>query len=150
NMTQSESGSLLRSRRYALFWASSLLSNIGTWMQQIAQPWVMLSMTNSPFWVGIDSFALNAPGWLFTLWGGVIADRVDRRRLVLYCQFVQFAGVLTLFLLLISGRLQVWKIVAISFLVGTTDALSMPAFQSIIPSLVSREEMPRAISLNSL
>jgi hypothetical protein len=67
--------SFFQSSRYILFWLSSLFSNIGTWMQQVAQPWVVLSLTNSVFWVGLDSFAMNAPGWIFTLWGGVLAER---------------------------------------------------------------------------
>ena len=141
--------SFFSSARYILFWISSLFSNIGTWMQQVAQPWVVLSLTNSPFWVGLDSFALNAPGWLFTLWGGVLADRYERKNIVLFFQIIQFLCVLTMVVLLIVGRLQVWTIVFISFMVGLTDSLSWPSFQSIIPSLVEQKDIPRAVSLNS-
>jgi len=140
---------LLRTKRYALFWFSSLLSNIGTWMQQIAQPWVVLTLSQSSLWVGIDSFAMNAPGWIFTLWGGVLADRGDRRKTILLFQGIQLLCVVILVTLLILGWLKVWMIVLISFLVGTTDALSMPSFQSIIPSLVSSKDIPRAVALNS-
>jgi len=143
------SKSFFQSGRYILFWVSSLFSNIGTWMQQVAQPWVVLSLTNSPFWVGLDSFALTAPGWLFTLWGGVLADRYERRRTVLFFQAIQFVCVLTMVILLIMGQLEVWMIVLLSFLVGLTDSLSMPSFQSIIPSLVERKDIHRAVSLNS-
>ena len=118
-------------------------------MQQVAQPWVVLSLTNSPFWVGLDSFALNAPGWLFTLWGGVLADRYDRRKIVLFFQSIQFLCVLVMVALLVEGGLKVWMLVLISFLVGLTDSLSMPAFQSIIPSLVEEKDIHKAISLNS-
>jgi len=141
--------SFFRTRRYVLFWVSSLFSNIGTWMQQIAQPWVVLSLSNSPFWVGLDSFALNAPGWLFTLLGGVLADHYERRITVLFFQMMQFLCVLTLVILLAVGWLKVWMIVIISFLVGLTDSLSMPSFQSIIPSLVEQKDIHRAVSLNS-
>jgi predicted MFS family arabinose efflux permease len=143
------SKSFFQTGRYILFWVSSLLSNIGTWMQQVAQPWVVLSLTNSPFWVGLDSFALNAPGWLFTLWGGVLADRYERRKTVMFFQSIQFLCVLAMVILLMAGWLKVWMIVLISFLVGLTDALSMPSFQSIIPSLVEQKDIHRAVSLNS-
>jgi len=118
-------------------------------MQQVAQPWVVLGLTNSPFWVGLDSFALNAPGWLFTLWGGVLADRYERRKTVLFFQVIQFLCVLVMVVLLVEGGLKVWMLVLISFLVGLTDSLSMPAFQSIIPSLVEEKDIHKAISLNS-
>jgi len=118
-------------------------------MQQVAQPWIVLGLTNSPFWVGLDSFALNAPGWLFTLWGGVLADRFERRKTVLFFQTIQFLCVLALVTLLVMGWLQVWMIVLISFMVGLTDSLSMPSFQSIIPSLVEHKDIHRAVSLNS-
>ncbi len=143
------SKSFFKSGRYGLFWISSLFSNIGTWMQQVAQPWVVLSLSNSPFWVGLDSFALNAPGWLFTLWGGLLADRYERRKTVLFFQSIQFLCVLAMVFLLVMGWLEVWMIVVISFLVGLTDSLSMPSFQSIIPSLVAHEDIHRAVSLNS-
>ena len=147
--TDPSSFSLLHTKRYGLFWLSSLLSNIGTWMQQVAQPWVILSISHSSFLVGLDSFMLNAPGWIFTLWGGVIADRMDRKKIILTCQSIQLVCILILLALLVSGNLQVWMIILISFFVGTTDSLSMPSFQSIIPSIVSQKDIPRAIALNS-
>ena len=118
-------------------------------MQQVAQPWLILSMSHSSFLVGVDSFVLNAPAWMFTLWGGVLADRVDRKKLILSLQFLQFICVVILLGLLVWGRLQVWILILISFFIGSTDALSMPSFQSIIPSLVKPAEIPRAIALNA-
>lgn len=141
--------SFFRTWRYMLFWTASLLSNIGTWMQQVAEPWLVLSLSNSPFWVGLDSFALNVPGLLFTLWGGVLADRYNRQKLVLYFQAIQFLCVVLLIVLLLGGWLKVWMIVCISFMVGFTDSLSNPAFQTIVPSLVNPQAIPRAVSLNS-
>ncbi|MGZ4049799.1 MAG: MFS transporter, partial [Bacteroidia bacterium] len=99
---------LLHTGRYALFWISSLLSNIGTWMQQIAQPWIVLNLSNSAFWVGLDSFAMNAPGLLFTLFGGVLADRYDRKKVILFFQSIQFLCILTMLIFLIIGWLKVW------------------------------------------
>jgi len=141
---------LLRTKRYALYWVSSLFSNIGTWMQQVAQPWVILNISHSAFWVGMDSFVMNAPGWVFTLWGGILADRLDRKKIVLICQSIQFICVLLLLALLMLGKIQIWIILVSSFFIGVTDSLSMPAFQSIIPSIVNEKDVPRAIALNSI
>ena len=138
-----------RTARYRLFWISSLFSNMGTWMQQVAQPWVLLNLNSSPFWVGLDGFAMNAPSLIFTLWGGVLADRFDKRKTVIVFQSIQFLCIMALVVLLILSWLKVWMIVCVSFLIGVTDSLSMPSFQSIIPSLVKPEEIPRAVSLNS-
>jgi MFS family permease len=139
----------LRSKRYGLFWISSFFSNVGTWMQQVAQPWIILSLNPSSLWVGMDSFALNAPGWLFTLWGGILADRFDRKKVILIFQSVQALCVLALLVLLMTHTLHIWSIIILSFLIGTTDAFSGPALQSIIPSIVEKKDIPHAIALNS-
>lgn len=141
--------SFFRTKRYFLFWISSLFSNIGTWMQQVAQPWIILTISHSAFWVGVDSFMLNAPGWVLTLWGGYIADRFDRKKIVLVCQSIQWLFVLILFILILLNRAQIWIILTCSFVIGSTDSLSMPSFQSIIPSMVEQNEIPKAISFNS-
>ena len=75
-----ESLSLLATRRFGTFWFASLLSSIGTWAQQVAEPWLLLTLGASPFLIGLDSFAMDAPTWLLTLAGGALADRADRRR----------------------------------------------------------------------
>lgn len=142
--------SLLKTRQYALYWISSLFSNIGTWMQQVAQPWVILSLSHSSFFVGLDSFIMNAPGWVFTLWGGSLADRFDRKKIVLICQTIQFLFVFNLFVFILFGWIKIWIILASSLVIGITDSLSMPAFQSIIPSLVKDKEVSKAVALNSI
>src|ERR1044072_9498931 len=73
----------LSHRDYRLFWIGAFLSNIGTWMQAVAQAWLVLLLTNSAFWLGLDGFVATAPGFLFTLVGGVFADLIDRRRLLI-------------------------------------------------------------------
>jgi MFS family permease len=142
--------SLLRSRRYALFWVASLFSNVGSWMQLVAQPWVMLTISQSSFLVGLDSFALNAPGWLLTLWAGVLADRMDRKRLIIMLQAAQAVAVVGLVVLMVLGILNPWLLILVSLTIGVTDSLTMPSFQAIVPSLVKTEEIPRAVSLNSI
>src|SRR6267143_2244958 len=84
----------LRHRNFLLFWSGAFLSNIGTWMQAVAQGWLVLQLTDSPFWLGLDGFVALSPGLVLTLAGGVFADLVDRRRLILYTQAV--AGVAAL------------------------------------------------------
>lgn len=135
--------------RYLVFWTSSLLSNIGSWMQDVAQPWLVLSLSGSPFWVGVTGFAASIPGLLFTLPGGLLADRFDRKKITLLLQAVQFLFVLSMLVLLITGRLKVWMIITISFIVGLTDALCNPSLQTIVPSLVARKNIPRAVALGS-
>src|SRR5688572_5963345 len=78
----------LSHRDYRLFWTGAFLSNVGTWMQAVAQGWLVLQLTNSPFWLGLDAFMATAPAFIFTLLGGVFADLIDRRRLLLYTQVV--------------------------------------------------------------
>ncbi|MFZ3221035.1 MAG: MFS transporter [Rhodoferax sp.] len=140
---------LLRTRRFGTFWFASLLSNIGTWAQQVAQPWLLLSLGASPFLLGLDSFAMGAPVLLLTLVGGAMADGGDRRRIIVLFQSMQMLCPILLVGLLLAGAVQPWIVILLSLVVGVTDALSMPSFQSIVPSLVKRDQIPSAIALNS-
>jgi MFS family permease len=144
------SARLLRSRQYGAFWFSSLLSNIGTWMQSVAEPWLVLSISGSSFLLGLDSFAMNAPFWLLTLFGGVLADRKDRGRIIYFFQGIQMLCPVLIVVLVATGLIKVWMIIAVSFVVGITDALSMPAFSSLIPSIVSKHDLKPALALNSI
>src|SRR5678815_5031505 len=101
----------------------------------------MLTLTGSSFLVGLDAFAMDAPVWLLILFGGVLADRGDRRRIIFGCQSVQLLCRLLLVLLLLTDAVQPWMIIALSVVVGITDALSMPSFGSIEPSIVEREQI---------
>jgi len=141
---------LLRSRQYGAFWFASLLSNIGTWMQSVAEPWLVLSISGSSFLLGLDSFATNAPFWILTLLGGVLADRKDRGLIIYLFQGIQMLCPLAIVVLVATGLVKVWMIIAVSFIVGITDALSMPAFSSLIPSIVSKRDLKPALALNSI
>lgn len=140
---------LLGSKRFGFFWFGSLLSNIGTWMQQVAEPWLVLSLSGSPILLGLDAFAMDAPIWVLTLVGGLLADRADRKRVITFFQAIQMFCPLLLVLLILTGWLKVWMIIVLSLIVGITDALSMPAFQSIVPLIVEPEKIGNAIALNS-
>jgi predicted MFS family arabinose efflux permease len=144
-----ESLSLLATRRFGTFWFASLLSSIGTWAQQVAEPWLLLTLGASPFLIGLDSFAMNAPVWLLTLAGGALADRSDRRRVITLFQSIQMLCPTAIVVLLIAGVIKPWMIIALSVVVGVTDALSMPSFQSIVPSIVTREQIGPGLALNS-
>jgi len=147
--TLRESLRLLATRRFGTFWFASLLSSIGTWAQQVAEPWLLLSLGASSFVIGLDSFAMSAPVWLLTLLGGALADRSDRRRVIAIFQSVQMLCPTAIVVLLDIGWIQPWMIVSLSIVVGVTDALSMPSFQSIVPTIVRRDEISRGLALNS-
>ena len=140
---------LLTSRRFGTFWVASLLANIGTWAQQVTQPWLMLSLGASPLMLGLDAFALSAPALLLTLVGGELADRADRRRTIALFQSIQMLCPLLLVAGVLGGWIQAWEVVLLSLVVGVTDALSMPSFQSIVPSIVQHEQIPAGIALNA-
>ena len=145
----SESLRLLRTRRFGTFWFASLLSNIGTWAQQVAQPWLLLSLGASPMLLGLDAFALAAPVFVLTLVGGALADTADRRMTILRFQSVQMLCPVAIVLLLYFHAVQPWMVICLSLVVGVTDGLSMPSFQSIVPSIVEKRQIATGIALNS-
>jgi MFS family permease len=140
---------LLATRRFGTFWIASLLSNIGTWSQQVAQPWLLLSLGASPFLLGLDAFAMGAPVFALTLLGGAMADHLDRRRVIVFFQSIQMLCPVLIVGLILTGHIQAWVVIALSLVVGVTDALSMPSFQSIVPSIVERKQIPDGIALNA-
>ena len=125
------------------------MSNIGTWMQNVAQGWLVLQLTDSAFWVGVVSFAAAAPLLVFTMWGGVIADRVDRRKMLLYAQYVMAGSALALSVLCFTHTVRVGHVVALALLTGVAAAIAAPAQQALVPMLVPREILTNAIGLNS-
>ena len=140
---------LLRTRRFGTFCFASLLSNLGTWAQQVAEPWLLLSLGASSFLIGLDSFAAAAPVWILTLVGGVLADRSDRRLIITLCQSIQMLCPVLLVILLLTGTVKPWAVIMLSAIVGVTDALSMPSFSSIVPSIVEPRQIASALALNA-
>ena len=133
-----------------MMWIGACTSTIGTWMQTVAQSWLVYTLSNDPFYLGLDAFLGQAPIMLFSLFGGVIADRADRRRLLLVSQYVQMTCAFTLTLLVHFHVVHVWHILCLSFCVGTAQSLGGPAYSALIPSLVKPEDLPNAIALNSI
>jgi MFS family permease len=139
----------LTHRNYRLLWFAALGSTIGTWMQKFAQSLLVYDLTGSKFFLGLDDFLSQLPILLFTLIGGVVADRHDRRWLLTGSQYVQAFAAFMLALLVWTGSITVWFIFALSFIAGCGQAFGGPAYQALIPSLVPRRDLPNAIALNS-
>ncbi|MBA2341013.1 MAG: MFS transporter [Pyrinomonadaceae bacterium] len=139
----------LEHRNFRLFWAGAFLSNTGTWMQMVAQSWLVLELTDSAFWLGFDAFIGLAPGLLLTLVGGVFADLVDRKKLLIYTQVGAGLSALVLAVLVATSTVAVWMILVLSFATGCCMALAGPSYQAITKDLVGREDLANAIALNS-
>ncbi len=119
-------------------------------MQSLAENWLVFSLTGSALFLGLDAFLQQLPILLFTLIGGVVADRHDRRRTLIGSQYVQLTSALTLAALVYFGVVKIWHILALSFLTGSAQAFGGPASQALIPSLVSTKDLTNAIALNSI
>src|SRR6266705_4138539 len=139
----------LRHRNFRLFWSGAFLSNTGTWMQAVAQGWLVLELSNSPFWLGVDGFMATAPGLVLTLAGGVFADLVDRRKLLLYAQIVAGIAALVLGTLVVTGVVKVWMILGLSFVTGCCMSIAGPSYLALVFDLVDRDDLANAIALNS-
>lgn len=139
----------LSHRNYRVFWIGAFLSNVGTWMQMVAQGWLVLQLTNSAFWLGLDGFMATAPGLVLTLAGGVFADLVDRRRLLLFTQVVAGVAAIALATLVWTNRVNVWMILCFSLVTGACMALAGPSYQAMTIDLVGREDLANAVALNS-
>ncbi len=141
----------LRHHDFRLFWGGNFLSNVGTWMENVAQSWLVLSLApaNSAFWLGVIGFAATAPMLVFSLLGGAIADRVNRRKLMMITQTAMMLIAFSLFGLTVTHRINIPLIVLIAFANGLVMSLNSPAYQSMVPQLVPREDLTNAIALNS-
>ncbi len=139
----------LASPAYRRFMVGAFLSNVGSWMQATAQGWLVLGLTNSPALLGVTSAAANLPVLLFSLYAGVLADRVDQRRLLVATQVAAAAFTGILAVLVSTGVVQFWQVVVAAFLVGTAGAIASPAYQALVSTLVEGPALGNAIALNS-
>ena len=137
-------------RDFRLMWMGACASSIGTWMQILAQSWLVLKLSDSPFLLGLDAFLGGIPIFLFSLVGGVVADRFERRKVLLLSQCVQMGAAFLLTALIGFHLVRVWQILCLSFLTGFAQAFGGPAYQALIPTLVDKEDMPNAIALQSI
>lgn len=142
--------SALHYRDFRLLWFGAFTSTSGTWMQTVAQGWLILQMTNSAFLLGVDGFLATGPMLLFSLFGGVIADRLERRKIMLLSQYLQMSFAFLLAALIYFEQVKVWHIFLLSFLTGSAQSFSGPAYISLLPLLVRRSDLPNAIAMNSM
>ncbi len=137
-------------RDFRLMWLGACTSTIGTWMQQTAQAWLVYDLSQDSFYLGLDTFLAQFPIILFSLVGGVVADRMNRRNLLLISQYIQMTTALILTALVWFGVVQVWHILLLSFVVGTAQAFGGPAYQALLPTLVGKDDIQNAIAMNSI
>jgi MFS family permease len=137
-------------RDFRVMWFGAFTSTVGNWMQEVAQAWLVFDLTKSSFYLGLDDFLGQLPILLFTLIGGVIADRRDRRHLLLGSQYVQMTTAFILAALVYWHLVQVQYILLLSFVAGLGQAFGGPAYQALVPSLVDKKDLPNAIALNSI
>jgi predicted MFS family arabinose efflux permease len=142
--------SALRYRDFRLLWFGAFTSTTGTFMQTLAQGWLVYSMTGSALLLGVDGFLATGPMLLFSLFGGVIADRLERKKIMLASQYLQMTFAFVLALLIWTKTVKVWHIFLLSFLTGSAQSFSGPAYASLLPLLVRREDVPNAIAMNSM
>ncbi len=139
----------LKYRNYRLWFSGQLVSLFGTWMQVTAQGYLVFQLTQSPAYLGYVGFAAGVPAWLFTLYGGVIADRMSRRTLLLITQTAMMILAFVLAGLVFAGLVQPWQIVTLAFLLGVANAFDGPARLAFVVELVEREDLTNAIALNA-
>ncbi len=141
--------SALQHRNFRLFWTGQMVSLTGTWMQTTAQAWLVLQMTHSAWLLGVVGALQFLPVMLLSLFGGVIADRVPKRKLLLFTQSFATVQAIILWLLVFSGMVQLWHIFVLALILGATNALDMPTRQAFVGEMVGREDLPNAVALNS-
>jgi MFS family permease len=139
----------LRHRDYRLLWLGTAVMSAGQWLQQVVLSWLIFEMTGSAFFLGLINGLRMLPFLFTSLVGGVLADRVDRRRLMLWTQAYIMLITLLMGLLFVSGRVQVWHLFVFTFISGAGWSLTMPVRQSIVPALVPRAELLNAVALSS-
>src|SRR5258707_61465 len=141
--------SALRHRNFRFFWFGQMISLIGTWMQTTGQAWLVLELTHSAWQLGLVGALQFLPVLLFSIFGGVFADRWPKRNVLIFTQSAALIQAATLWGLVASGHVQIWEIYLRALLLGTTNSLDMPARQSFVMEMVGRENLPNAVALNS-
>ncbi len=139
----------LRHRNFRLFWFGQMISLIGTWMQSTAQAWLVLVLTHSALLLGVVGALQFLPVLVLALFGGVLADRLPKRKVLLFTQSFAMIQATIMWVLVATGHIQVWHIMILACLLGLTNSLDMPTRQAFVPEMVGLDELPNAIALNS-
>lgn len=139
-----------RHRDFRLMWLGACASTIGTFIQQFAQSWLVYDLTKKPFYLGLDLFLGQLPIILFSLVGGVFADRLDRRKMLLGSQYIQMVSAFVLAAVFYTHTVRIWEILSLSFVVGLGQSFGGPAYSALLPTLVPTEDLANAIAMNSI
>src|SRR6187551_2790442 len=139
----------LTSRDFVIFWSGQFTSLVGTWMQNTTQPYLAYRISGRPLDLGLIGFAATLPTLLLALPAGVIVERLDKRKLVIWMQVVALLQAFILAGLALTGTIQIWHIAVLSFVLGTAGAFEITARQAMIIELVGREKLPNALALQS-
>ena len=142
-------GRAFRHRNYRLFFGGQLVSLVGTWMQQVAQAWLVLELTSDPLILGLVTALAFLPVLVLGLFGGLIADALPKRQTLIATQTVQMALAFILFALVVTDTVQVWQILVLATILGITNAVDMPTRQAFTVEMVGREDVANAVALNS-
>jgi predicted MFS family arabinose efflux permease len=135
---------------FRLMWMGACASTIGTFVQQFAQSWLVYDLTKDPFYLGLDLFLGQLPIIMFSLIGGVFADRLDRRKMLLGSQYIQMTCAFVLAILFYTHTVKIWHILSLSFFVGVGQSFGGPAYSALLPTLVPMEDLANAIAMNSI
>jgi predicted MFS family arabinose efflux permease len=131
-------------------WIGACASTIGTFVQQFAQSWLVYDLTKNPFYLGLDLFLGQLPIMTLSLFGGVFADRLDRRKLLLGSQYIQMTCAFLLAILFVTHTVKIWHILTLSFIVGLGQSFGGPAYSALLPTLVPTDDLSNAIAMNSI
>jgi MFS family permease len=137
-------------RNYRLYWSGQVVSLIGTWMQQVSLPWLVLALGGSPIQLGLVAVLQFGPSMVLAPFGGVVADRIDKRRALIATQLAASLQALVLFGLVATGVVEIWMVMVMALLLGLVNAVDMPLRQALAPDLVPRGILTNAIALNSM
>jgi MFS family permease len=137
-------------RNYRLYWGGQVVSLVGTWMQQVSLPWLVLALDGSPIQLGFVAVLQFGPAMILAPFGGVVADRVDKRHLLIATQVAAAGQAFVLFLLTATGVVEIWMVMAMALWLGLVNAIDMPVRQSMAADLVPRHVLANAIALNSM
>jgi len=140
--------SVLRNAPFRRYVIGSLISDTGSWMQVMAQGWVMATLTNKAIWLGMANLAAGLPMLLLTMVGGAAADRFDKRKILLSTQFVQIGIACGIGFLVLKGKIEIWQILAFAAALGISNSFEMPTQSALVPELVGREEIQSGISID--
>ncbi len=140
----------LQNPNYRLFWCGQIVSMVGTWMQRIAQAWLVLRLTDSPLALGIVTTCQTVPVLAFVLFGGVLADRVPKRRVLVISQAVMLAQAAIIAILAAGGWIRLWELYLLAAVLGTATAIDNPTRQAFVKEMVGPEDVPNAVALNSI